>query len=127
MRKKIVTMLIGFLIVGGLCALEHHAVKHHTSEALEEAAQMLDALRAGDLQTGMRMAREMDGTWDEWAQGLELMIDHGSTDEVRFALSRLIAALEGEDQASALIYASEPEGCIEHLCDRQAVSLQNLL
>lgn len=127
MRKKIVTMLMGLLFVGALCALEHHAVKHHTSEALHEAAQLLDALRGGNLEAGMRMAQEMDATWDEWAQGLELMIDHGSTDEVRFALSRLIAALEGDDRASALIYASELEGCIEHLCDRQAVSLQNLL
>ena len=53
------------------------------------------------------------------------MVDHGSTDEVRYALSRLLAALESRDKASALIYAGELEGGIEHVYERQEFTLQN--
>lgn len=127
MRKKIVTIMIVLLIVGGLCAVEQVAVMRYTDGALEMSGQILQTLRVGDLSTGLEKAHELDTTWDEWAQRLELVIDHGSSDEVRYALSRLIAALEGEDRASALIYASELEGSIEHVRERQELSAQNLL
>ena len=55
------------------------------------------------------------------------MVDHSSTDEVRYAFSRLIAALEQEDAATAMVYACELEGAIEHVCERQALTLENII
>ena len=127
MRKKMVTMAVVLLLVGALCAVEQISVAVYTDAAMAQAAQILDALRAGELDAGIEQARSLDRTWDEWASRMELLIDHGSTDEVRYALSRLIAAIEGEDRAAALIYASELEGSIEHVRERQALAPQNLL
>ena len=56
-----------------------------------------------------------------------MMVDHKSTDDVRYALSRLIGALECGDRTSAMIYAGELEGGIEHVSERQELSVQNIL
>ncbi|MDO5377843.1 MAG: DUF4363 family protein [Clostridia bacterium] len=127
MRRKIVTMAVVGVLLALLGTLEQLSVTRLTDDALEQTRGILEALRAGDLSTAMEKARALDQMWDERASKLEMMIDHGSTDDVRFALSRLIASLEGEDRASALIYASELEGGIEHVFDRQEISPQNVL
>ena len=46
---------------------------------------------------------------------------------MRYALSRLIGALECSDRTSAMIYAGELEGGIEHVSERQELSVQNIL
>ncbi len=127
MRRKIVTMAVVGVLLALLGTLEQISVSRLTDDALAQTAVILNDLRASDLAQAMEKARALDSMWDERAGRLEMLIDHGSTDDVRFALSRLIAALEGEDRASALIYASELEGGIEHVRERQEVSPQNVL
>ena len=56
-----------------------------------------------------------------------MIINHVATDDVRFTLSRLIAALEMGDRDDAFVYANELEGNIEHVLERQELSWQNLL
>lgn len=127
MRRKMVTMVAVGALLALLGVLEQGGVRRLTRDAMAQTAGILEALRAGELAPAMEKARALDRMWDERASKLEMMIDHGSTDEVRYALSRLIAALEGEDRAAALIYASELEGGIEHVLERQEVSPQNVL
>lgn len=127
MRRKMVTMVVVGILLALLGTLEQVSVSRLTDDALRQTTAILENLRAGDLAQAMEKARALDRMWDERAGRLEMLIDHGSTDDVRFALSRLIASLEGEDRASALIYASELEGGIEHVFERQEVSPQNVL
>lgn len=127
MRRKMVTMAVVGILLALLGTLEQLSVNRLTDDALGQTTVILENLRAGNLAQAMEKARALDSMWDERAGRLEMMIDHGSTDDVRFALSRLIAALEGDDRASALIYASELEGGIEHVRERQEVSPQNVL
>ena len=46
---------------------------------------------------------------------VEDLINHEATDDVRFTLSRLVAALEGEDCEEALVFARELEGGIDDM------------
>ena len=78
------------------------------------------------MKSGLKKSRDLDRSWDEMAIWLEILVDHRATDEVRYALSRLIAALEEEDTATAMVYASELEGAIEHVYERQALTLENI-
>ena len=55
------------------------------------------------------------------------MVNHGSTDEVRYAFSRLLAALEQKDSATAMVYACELEGAIEHVAERQALTVEKII
>lgn len=127
MRRKIMTIVVVLAVLLSISAIEQIVVNDMTDDALADVAVILDLLRAGDLSTALEKSRQLDVTWDERASRAELIIDHSTTDDVRFALSRLIAALEGEDRASALIYASELEGGVEHVQERQALIPQNLL
>ncbi len=127
MRRKILTMVVVGILLALLGTLEQFSVNRLTDDALGQTTVILENLRAGNLAQAMEKARALDCMWDERAGKMEMMIDHRSTDDVRFALSRLIASLEGDDRASALIYASELEGGIEHVFERQEVSPQNVL
>ena len=106
MRKKIITMAATLLLLGLLSAVEQMAVKRLTDDA---------------------MARTQEILWDEEAPNAEMIINHAATDDVRFTLSRLIAALEMGDRDDAFVYAHELEGNIEHVLERQELSWQNLL
>lgn len=127
MSRKLLTILCVGALLAALCLLEQREVHSLTEHALTETAGILALIRSGDTAAAMEKARTLDVLWDERAGRMEMMIDHGSTDDVRYALSRLLAALEGGDRTAMLIYAGELEGSVEHVRERQQITLQNLL
>ena len=127
MRKKIITVAATLLLLGLLSMVEQFSVERLTSEAMEKTQEILFLLAQNEPERGLEHARAMDAWWDEEAPNAEMIINHVATDDVRFTLSRLIAALEMGDREDAFVYANELEGNIEHVLERQELSWQNLL
>lgn len=126
MRIKIVTMIVCILLLAGISVTEQISVSRIAHGAMHRTQAILADIRAGELEEAMKKAQSLDRDWDEQAKMLEILVDHGSTDEVRYALSKLIAALESGDYAAAMVYAGELEGSVEHVHERQAFTLENL-
>lgn len=127
MRKKIITVAATLLLLGLLSMVEQLSVERLTSEAMEKTQEILFLLAQNEPEQGLERARAMDAWWDEEAPNAEMIINHVATDDVRFTLSRLTAALEMGDRDDAFVYANELEGNIEHVLERQELSWQNLL
>ena len=127
MRKKMITVAATLLLLGLLSMVEQLSVERLTSEAMEKTQEILFLLAQNEPEQGLERARAMDAWWDEEAPNAEMIINHVATDDVRFTLSRLIAALEMGDRDDAFVYANELEGNIEHVFERQELSWQNLL
>ena len=127
MRKKIITVAVTLLLLGLLSMVEQLSVERLTSEAMEKTQEILFLLAQNEPEQGLERARAMDAWWDEEAPNAEMIINHAATDDVRFTLSRLVAALEMGDRDDAFVYARELEGNIEHVLERQELSWQNLL
>ena len=122
MRKKIITVAATLLLLGLLSMVEQLSVERLTSEAMEKTQEILFLLAQNEPEQGLERARAMDAWWDEEAPNAEMIINHVATDDVRFTLSRLIAALEMGDRDNAFVYANELEGNIEHVLERQELS-----
>lgn len=122
MRKKIITMAVTLLLLGLLSAVEQMAVKRLTDDAMARTQEILSLLAQNQTARGLEQAHEMDAWWDEEAPRVETLINHEATDDVRFTLSRLVAALEMGDRDGAFVYARELEGGIEHVLERQTLS-----
>ena len=105
MRKKIITMAVTLLLLGLLSAVEQMAVKRLTDDAMARTQEILSLLAQNQTARGLERAREMDAWWDEEAPRVETLINHEATDDVRFTLSRLVAALEMGDRDGAVVYA----------------------
>lgn len=127
MRKKMITVAATLLLLGLLSMVEQLSVERLTSEAMEKTQEILFLLAQNEPEQGLERARAMDAWWDEEAPNAEMIINHAETDDVRFTLSRLVAALEMGDRDDAFVYARELEGNIEHVLERQELSWQNLL
>ena len=127
MRKKIITVAVTLVLLGLLSAVEQLSVGRLTSDAAARTQEILFLLAQNEMEQGLARVREMDAWWDEEAPNAELIINHAATDDVRFTLSRLVAALEMGDRDDAFVYARELEGNIEHVLERQELSWQNLL
>lgn len=127
MRAKIITIIGCLLLVAGISAVEQLSVHRIVHKALDETREIRTDIRAGLLEEAENKAHALNRTWDEEARMIEMLVDHGPTDDVRYALSKLLAALEGGDRAAALVYASELEGGIERVHERQVITMENLL
>lgn len=127
MSRKIITMAVTIAILLVLSLLEQTIVLRITDSALENARMVIEHIRAGELAQAKKKSQEMDVSWDEQAKWMEMMVNHSSTDEVRYAFSRLIAALDQEDSATAMVYACELEGAIEHVYERQVLTVENII
>lgn len=127
MRRKLIIVFATLLVLTVLSAAEQILVRRMTDEALRQTREILAYIREERFADALQLSRDMDLDWDRNAKVLETMVDHGSTDDVRYAFSRLIAALEEHDSATAMVYAGELEGAIEHVFERQAVTLENIL
>lgn len=126
MRVKLTVMLVALSLLIALSAVEQVAVRRVTDAALLQADEITERIRNGEMQEALKKTRALDEAWDEKAKLLEILVDHGSTDDVRYALSRLIAAIESGDASAAMIYAGELEGGVEHVLERQQLTLENL-
>ena len=126
MNRKIIIMAVALAILLLLSLVEQATVTRITNRVLENTQAVIALIREGELEEAMKKSQEMDVSWDEQAKWLEMMVDHSSTDEVRYAFSRLIAALEEEDSATAMVYASELEGSVEHVYERQILTIENI-
>ena len=127
MRRKLIIMLTTAIFLTGLSFAEQVCVRRMTDDVLMQTQSVMQRIRREEFDEAIQQATEMDQAWDKNARVLEMMVDHGSTDDVRYAFSRLIAALEERDSATAMVYASELEGAIEHVYERQAVTIENIL
>ena len=127
MRAKIITIIACLLLIAGLSAAEQISVRRITGDALAKAQAIMEEIHSGDMEEAMKKAHALDEAWDQKAKLLELLVDHSATDDVRYALSKMIAALESGDEAAALVYAGELEGGIEHVYERQVLMPENLL
>ena len=126
MRMKTLTIIAVLLILAGICAVEQMTVSKLTDEALTETKLVTRLIKDGALDSAKEKTHALDEAWDEHAKRLEVLVDHRSTDDVRYAFSKLLAALDGKDEAAALIYAGELEGGIEHVYERQALTMENI-
>lgn len=127
MIRKIITVIVTLAFLLLLCLVEQATVLRITNRALDRTQEIMADIREEKLTAGLKKTHDLDQSWDELAVWLEMLVDHGATDDVRYALSRLIAALEEEDAATAMVYAGELEGTIEHVYERQALTVENIL
>ena len=127
MRRKLIIMLVAVLFLASLSAAEQIFVHRVTEGTMKQTQVLLQYIREEKFAEAIQLAQMLDHAWDKDARMLEIMVDHGSTDDVRYAFSRLIAALEEKDRATAMVYAGELEGSLEHVYERQAVSVENIL
>ena len=127
MSRKIIIMAVTLSMLLLVSLLEQTIVLRITNTALAGTQEIIESIREEKMDAAMKKAQEMDASWDEQAKWLEMMVDHNSTDEVRYAFSRLIAALEQEDAATAMVYACELEGALEHVYERQELTIENIL
>ena len=127
MRAKIMTIIVCCLLLLAASAVEQLSIRFVINDALEETRAIMTDIRAERMDEASKKAHALDRTWDEKARIIELFVDHGAVDDVRYALSRLNAALESGDRAGAMIYTGELEGGIEQVYERQALTLENLL
>lgn len=126
MRVKLTVMLVALSLLIALSAAEQVVVRRVTDAALLQANEIAERIGNGEMQEALKKTHALDEAWDEKAKLLEILVDHGSTDDVRYALSRLIAAIESGDASAAMIYAGELEGGVEHVLERQQLTLENL-
>jgi len=126
MSRKIIIMILTLSVLVLISLTEQATVLRITNRALEKTQEIITDIRERDLKDGLKKTHDLDQSWDELAAWLEILVDHGATDDVRYALSRLIAALEEEDTSTAMVYASELEGAVEHVYERQALTLENI-
>ena len=127
MRAKIMTIIVCCLLLIGASTAEQIGIRLVTNDALEATKAIMADIRAERLNEASKKAHALDLAWDEKASIIELFVDHGAVDDVRYALSRLNAALESGDRAGTMIYTGELEGGIEQVYERQALTLENLL
>ena len=126
MRVKLTVMLVALSLLIALSAAEQVAVRRVTDAALLQVNEIAERIGNGEMQEALKKTHALDEAWDDHAKRLEVLVDHRSTDDVRYALSKLLAALDGGDEAAALIYAGELEGGIEHVYERQALTVENI-
>lgn len=127
MIRKIIIMCVTLVLLAALCTVEQVLVHRITADALNRTREIEACIRSRSFERAIACTSELDRLWDERARKLEMMVDHRSTDDVRYALSRLLAALEERDSATAMVYACELEGGIEHVLERQALTPENIL
>lgn len=126
MRRKLLSIVVvlPLLVFTGVASM---AVAQSVSQRGQAMVDMLEsAMRAGEPESALAAARELEANWSKWETALQLWVCHEDTDQVREKLLLVLCGLENGDRSLVMENAALLREALEHLHHRDDVTWSNI-
>lgn len=126
MRRKLLSIVVvlPLLVFTGVASM---AVAQSVSQRGQAMVDMLEsAMRAGEPESALAAARELESNWSKWEAALQLWVCHEDTDQVREKLLLVLCGLENGDRSLVMENAALLREALEHLHHRDDVTWSNI-
>jgi len=103
----------------------------YVSTQTKEISKILEDTKAsvesGDWESAINQNESLKAKWDKDKNLLAMLFDHSELDTIKVSLSRLNEYINCKDNLTSLSEISVIKMLIEHLPERDAITLDNLL
>jgi len=126
MRSVIISIVI-FIIILLLIFFSMFYVSYQSKETSEILEQLKTSVESGDWASAISQNEALKAKWDNDKGVLALLFDHIELDNIQISFSRLDEYIYCRDTLTSLSEISVAKMLIEHLPEKGALTLDNLL
>lgn len=120
----IITVFI-LIISAGLWS--NHALQVSTNQLTRQIELVSMEIENKDWETAVIRTDKLEQTWKEEAQWWPVVLDHQEMDNIEFSLAKVKAYVISRNLSLSLGQLSEVRLMIEHIPEKEAVTLENIL
>lgn len=125
MRVMVISLLIiGFCLGLGLYSYEYLVTS--TNQMLEQTSQLNRLIEAEDWPQATSQLNKIHHRWKKEQKIWSLLINHQEIDNVELTLARLQRYIQDRNKVESLVENSVLQHWIEHIPEKEAVSLSNI-
>ena len=124
--KLLVSTCIVFLAALGLGIWANHSIAKNTEVMLENIGSISQAVAQEKWDIALQETENLKKGWKKNAKWWPTLIDHQEMDNIEFSLARCEEYISYQHLPLAQSQVSELKAMLEHIPEREAVSLQNI-
>ncbi|WP_018086611.1 DUF4363 family protein [Desulfurispora thermophila] len=118
-------ILLGLIVYGGLYV--HNQLASQTSSMVSQVEEIKSAARKKDWTRAEQQLAGVTNIWRKQQGWWTLLMNHQEIEAVDFALARTQAAVETQNSAACAVEAEELKAILQHIPEKEAFALRNIL
>ena len=125
--KLVWAVLLVFVVIVSLGFWTNYSLNASTGQLLQNVDLTAQALRNNQWDVAYGQSMQLETTWEEKTSWWPVVLDHSEIDIVRFDVGRLKEYIAGRNSALALGQVEELRLKLEHIPEKEAITVKNIL
>lgn len=125
--RLIITIVIILAILSGGGFWTNYALHTSTHEISRQIDQVSNAIKTEKWQTALQETDKLEEVWKDKSRWWPIFLDHQEMDNIDFSMARVKEYVGGQDDTLSLGQLSELKLMVEHIPNKEAVNLKNIL
>lgn len=124
---KVITCIVLLLAVIFAFSSYTNRVLSTTSQDIASHVDEIEkTIKEGNWDKTEEQLQTIESNWDKTEKKWTVLIDHSEIDNIDISLSRMSKYIEAKEQALALAEAGVLKNLIEHIPDKETLTLKNI-
>ncbi|MGI5920531.1 MAG: DUF4363 family protein [Syntrophomonadaceae bacterium] len=125
--RILITMIIILVLIVGAGYWTNNALQKATNGLVKQIDIVITEIRSGDKQAAITANKQLEDKWKKEAKWWPIFLDHQEIDNIEFCMARTKEYVKNGNNPLSLGQLSELRLMIEHIPEKEAVTLENIL
>jgi len=125
--KVLAAVLAVFAVIVALGFWSIHGLRNASGQLLQNVDRTAAAVDQNQWDAAYAQTRQLETAWDQKTGWWPVVLDHAELDGIRFDLARLEEYVANHNGAMASAQLAELRQRLEHIPDKEAVTVRNIL
>jgi hypothetical protein len=125
--RLLAVLLIIFAAVVSLGFWTNHSIKASSDDLLKNIEKISAEIDKNQWDRACKQTTSLERTWDKQKKWWPTVMDHQEIDNIDFAMARVREYIAAKDVALAKGQLSELRMIVEHIPEKEAISIKNIL
>ena len=125
--RLLISIIIILATIIGAGFWTNYALQVSTEKLTRQIDQVSRAIQQEDWATAVSQTAQLEKTWEQEARWWPVVLDHQEMDNIEFSLAKVKEYVPGQNPALALGQLSEVRLMVEHIPEKEAITLENIL
>ncbi|MDD4169359.1 MAG: DUF4363 family protein [Desulfotomaculaceae bacterium] len=125
--RQLLALLSLFAAVVALGLWTNHLLQSSADEIIQHIEQIEDVLEKNQWDYASEQVAELEKVWKQKAKWWPIILDHQEIDNIEFSTARFKEYIAKKDAALSWGQLTELKMMIEHIPEKEAITLENIL
>jgi hypothetical protein len=121
------TLAVVLALIIGMIAWFNHSLMLTASNLSQQIDMVNSEIRQKNWQAAVQQCEQLEQDWEKKTKWWPIFLDHQEIDNIEFSMARVKEYVATQDKALSLGQLSELKLVIEHIPEKEAINLENIM